>query len=118
MLTKGFFRLARNVSKYSEIAPQMGAVIAQKKPISVGFNKAKTAYPYNKHSTHAEISAVISSDRWDLTDCEIYIYRETNDGFPAMARPCEKCMKILKSCGIKKIYYTVSEYPFWKSERI
>jgi len=116
VLKKGFFRLARNVSKYSEVSPKMGAVISKKKPISIGFNKKKPSI--GNHSTHAEICALLTGGIFnDFSNCEIYVYREAN-GLPALARPCDKCMKKLREFGIKKVYYTVDESPYWKVEKL
>lgn len=116
-LKKGFFNLARNVSKHSTMSPKVGAVVVKKKPISVGFNKNKPIF--YRFSTHAEVNAILNAGGrfWELKDCEIYVYRERN-GLPALAKPCEKCMELIRKVGIKKIYYTVDEYPYWKVEKL
>ena len=124
LLRKGFFRLARNVSKYSNHRYKVGAVIAHKKPISVGFNIIKTHPRYSNPnitksiSIHAEASALLKSYDAIFKDSVIYIYRENLKGEPAIARPCRDCMKLLKNYGIKKIYYTIDRKPFWKEEKL
>jgi len=45
----------------------------------------------------------------------MYIYRESR-GKPALARPCEKCMEILRKAKIKEIIYTIDKYPYWRKE--
>ena len=118
------FKLAKNVSKYSNYPLQMGAVIVDKNhPIAVGFNIKKTHPTFaNPEITisgciHAEIRAIMNCG-FEVTGCDIYIYREHKDAVPALARPCEMCYNILKDYGIKRIFYTINEYPYYKVERI
>ena len=60
---------------------------------------------------HAETDALIPliKNKVDLTDATIFVYREHKDKSTALARPCERCMKLIKSCGIKTIYYTTED---------
>lgn len=37
-----------------------------------------------------------------------YVVRLRADGTPAMARPCENCIKMFKAYGIKEVVYTTS----------
>jgi len=120
----GYFRLARNISKYSNHRVRVGCVICRKKPIGVGSNKTKT-HPIHANpdtsirgSVHAELRAIINSSSDDLSGCKAYIYRETKGGKPALARPCSYCMSILYDTGIKTVYYTVPEFPFFRKERL
>jgi len=120
----GYFKLAKNASKHSTYKIRVGAVISNKKPIAVGFNKKKS-HPrfsnpeFNIHSCiHAEASAVINSGRIDLNNYIIYIYREKKNRVPANARPCKECLKLLKEVGIRKIYYSIDEKPFYRMEKI
>lgn len=121
LFKKGYFFLARNVSKYSNMDKKLGAVIVRKKPISIGFNVDKSHPVMNGWSwtTHAECRAIYNAGWFGKTDgCSIYVYREHADGTPALARPCEKCIGLLTFMGIKKMYYTVNEYPYWKCEKL
>ena len=115
------FRLAKNISKHSEYHIKMGAVLVRHgKPLSVGFNKIKSHTKwsvYPRQTIHAEVSALISSGVTDLRGCTMFIYRERN-GNPAMARPCSNCMKVLKSFGIRRIYYTTNTYPYFEVEKV
>lgn len=119
-----YFNLAKEVSKYSDHRVKVGCVIVKKKPIGIACNRNKThpkyANPYKdiRGAIHAEIRAVINSGVDDLDNCSAYVYRETKDGIPAMARPCEFCYKFLKDLGIRKIYYTINEYPFFRMEYV
>ena len=116
-----YFKLARNEAKKSSYRIQVGAVLVNKKPIVKGFNKLKThprfANPesYIKLSVHAEIDCLRQMKFQDTDRLSIYVYRES-DGKPAMSRPCKDCMNELKLAGIRKIFYSVPIWPFWKME--
>lgn len=105
-----FFNLAKKLSYKSDYhSHRLGAVIVRGgEVIGVGFNKRKT-HPMSHtrfNNIHAELSAVLSAGLEDLKGCAIYVYRETKQGQPAMARPCEHCMKLLKQLSISKVYYS------------
>lgn len=122
-LNIGYFHLARNISKYSDHRVKVGAVISNKKPIAAASNKVRTHPRYanpdnNRGSVHAEVRAIINSGKRNLTGYNIYVYRETKRGYPALARPCEHCLGILEDVGIRKVYYTIDKYPYWKVEYI
>lgn len=123
LLNIGYFQLARTMSRHSDCKIKVGAVIANKKPISASFNTFKThpkysnPYETNVGSIHAEIRAVILSGQ-DLKGGSIYVYREYKTGKPAMSRPCRLCMEVLKEAGIKKVYYTIGKKPYFRLERL
>ena len=117
----GYLKLARNVSQYSTYKYRVGAVIAKKKPVSVGFNivKSHPMYSNNLRTTvHAEMNAILNSDCENLIGATIFVFRADRNGFPAIARPCEDCLKTLKKYGIKKMTYSINEYPYYRTERI
>lgn len=106
----GWFRLAKSAAECSDHPTyQMGAVIADKRPVSVGCNLMKTHPSYAAgekwYTIHAEMKALISAD-FDVKGCDIFIYREDAEGNPAMAKPCNECLKVLIEAGIKRVYYT------------
>lgn len=121
ILDKGFFRLARNASLNSNHRYKVGCVIVvHGRPVSVGWNVIKThpTYTNEEHpSIHAEVKAIINA-RCDVTGGVAYVYRETRDGLPAIARPCDMCYNVLVEAGIKNVYYTVVCFPYWAKERI
>lgn len=116
------FRLAKNISKYSDYKIRVGAVICDKsRPISVGYNKNKFHPKYStelKRTIHAEAAAIISSGKDIMKGATVFVYRENKKGRPALARPCINCMKLLQEFGVKKIFYTTNEYPYFNVERI
>ena len=109
MKTK-FFELAKKLSnKANHPQYKLGCVIVRGNEIvSIGFNELKThpksVTPYKQ--LHAEINAILSVDRKELNGCEVYMYREHQDGSLALSKPCQYCHAILESVGIEKIYYT------------
>lgn len=112
------FWRARKESKLSDVSTPVGAVITNGgRVISYGHNKDKS-HPLvkNKYSIHAEIDAILSRryHTGSLEGATIYVYRETCSGDPAMARPCESCMRLIIEAGIRKVYYTINKYPYYK----
>ena len=121
ILNKGFFQLARNASLNSEHRVKIGCVIAlHGKPVSVGWNVVKTHPVYTRNSLresiHAEIKVVIAA-QCDLRGGVAYVYREIKH-MPALARPCNFCASVLKEVGIKSVFYTIGNEPYWKKERL
>ena len=105
-----YFQIAKRMAKFSNHPDhQMGACVAYKaRPLGFGFNSTKTHSKSNtKYRTiHAELSAILNCHRQDLAGSDIYIYRETKNGTLGISKPCKDCYKLIKSLGIKNIYYT------------
>lgn len=85
--------------------------------VSKGFNKMKTHTFQNLHNKrskyqtpapriHAEIDALIYSRYNDLSGCEVFVYRELQDGTLGNCKPCKSCTSAMIAAGIKHIYYT------------
>lgn len=53
---------------------------------------------------HAEFRLATKLDHGAI----VFVARVRRDGSFGMARPCRDCRRILKSRGVKKVYYTVS----------
>jgi|SRR5690349_2744616 len=120
------FRLAKRISEKSNMNPKVGAVLHLDKQTLTGYNKEKTHPKFanpEKHirkSLHAELDCLSKCEVFPdvMADWEIYVYREVH-GKPAMARPCNHCMKFIRESGIiSRIYYTIPHEPFWESEEI
>ena len=114
------FRFAIEASRKSSMDTKVGACLVVGKSTYKGHNQEKThtvfANPniHTRLSLHAEIVCLLKAGG-TVDHGFIYIYREVN-GKPALAKPCDQCMPILKISGVKKIFYSTSHYPFWKEE--
>ena len=42
----------------------------------------------------------------------LYIARSRRDGSVGCAKPCKRCVASMKSMGVKKAYYTITEYEY------
>lgn len=116
-----FFNAAKHISKLSDHRVPMGCVVVKNhRIISSGYNSQTKCHgkqaladkeyfkTNSKGPVHAEFSALnyLLNQKIDLSNSIIYVYREHKDGSLAMARPCPRCMALIKKCGIKKIRYT------------
>ena len=115
-----FFKAAKTISKLSDHKQKVGCVVINKhRIISSGYNSNTKRHKMQAvidkerfgcdcdgkiHSETAALLPMIKSNV-DLSRASIYVFREHKDGTIAMARPCSGCMKLIKMCGIKNIYY-------------
>lgn len=123
LLSIGYFKLARGVSLLSDHRVKVGAVLSKKVPLIACSNKTVSHPKYAngldyRATLHAEIRCLLHTQHTDRNGSVIYVYRETKNQEPALAKPCAFCMEALKEAGIKKVYFTISEYPFYSWERI
>lgn len=113
-----FLRLAKNVSKHAQFRVRIGAVLVTNgHPICVGFNKTKYNSKFShlqEQSLHAEMVCLKTSGRAYIDKSSIFVYRESKDGIPAMAKPCKNCQKLLKNFGVKRMIYSVGYYPYFE----
>lgn len=113
-----FFQIARVISRMSTHHRfKVGALIVHKnKLVSAGTNSNKS-HPVQKrydkargfkthHGCHAEVRAILNSKLDTLTDCTVYVYRETKNGTLGNSRPCPACLKMIRDYDIKTICYT------------
>lgn len=116
--------LAKKESLKSEFKHQLGACIVKGgRVLSVGHNSIRhlsTGKKYSKweSSLHAERDACRKVEKENLKNAVIFIYRETADGNPALAYPCEHCYKMIKELGLKRIYFSQPEYPYYGEIRL
>ncbi len=85
-----------------------GAIIERGgKIISRGINALKSPdrneIPF---SIHAEVAAIKRAGHIDLSGATLYSARCTATRI-AMAKPCEKCMLVIRTTGIKEIVYSI-----------
>ena len=119
---RAYFAAAKAVSGLSDHPDyKIGAIVVSKhRIISSGHNSDIKTHPlqkkYNKyrfteeghHKCHAELSALLPliKNNVDLSNAYIYVYREHKNHHLACARPCPSCMKLIRDCGIKKVFYS------------
>lgn len=98
----------RYANKSDHVQHRIGSCVVKKgKIVSFGWNQRKThsksLHPYR--NLHAETHAILSTKE-DLTGASIYVFRENRQGRLACSKPCKYCEEMIRSKGIKKIYYT------------
>jgi len=111
-----------NKSYYKQ---KMGAVVFNKNQfISCGHNYANRSiashlskYRQWETSLHAEVIAVINA-KTDLRGTSIVVVRVNNNNEFRLAKPCPSCISYLKYVGIKKVYYSISSYPYLEQIKI
>ena len=119
---RAYFKAAKSVSELSDFKQQhIGAVaVYRHKIISSGFNSRKTnptqkrlnIYRFNADTpatVHAELSCLLpllNRKDIDFSNISLYVYREYKNGELALARPCASCEALIRSLGIRNIYYT------------
>ena len=123
---KAFFKCAEAISKLSDHRYKIGCVVVnQHKIISSGNNTHTKTHAFQAQLDrkkfncecagylHAEIDALLPlmKNKTDLTRATVYIFRRDKSEKLALARPCSRCMSVIKSLGIKKIKYT-TEYGY------
>lgn len=119
---KRFYKKAREASyRSNHYKTKIGAaIVIGNYVVADGCNREKShtrqhrydrkmSYHGSQAKLHAEIDALVSSGRVDLTGAEIYIYREDKTGSLANCRPCVSCTQALKDAGVKHVYYTNKE---------
>ena len=58
---------------------------------------------------HAEVALLRGYRRYDVEGSDVYILRLLRNGEVGMAKPCSKCEEYLRSMGIDRVFYTISE---------
>ena len=115
-----FARLASYFSDGSRPGRKMGSALALRKSVvAVGRNSFTRTHTIQgngvKPFIHAEIDVIVKRRHYDgLEKHDLYVYREDMYGMPALARPCPQCMKLIIAFGIKRIFYTIAEEPYYE----
>jgi deoxycytidylate deaminase len=116
--------VAKKIASLSDFKYQVGAVVFNKgRIISVGYNSTKThtkLMKYFSHATlHAECDAVLHCPNPDALDgASMIVYRTKKNGSPAMSKPCPMCRQIMFEYGIKKVYWSTDQFPFWDNAKV
>lgn len=116
--------MAQIMSDMSDHRCKIGCIIVDKhRVVSSGYNSNSKCHSiqakldsehFNCYCTgkiHAETDAIIPllKTKTDYSRATLYTYRQTKDGKLAIARPCPRCMKLIKQLGITKIKYTTND---------
>jgi deoxycytidylate deaminase len=119
-----FLQLAYKTAARSSEDFKLGAVLVRcGKPISMGYNKYNSTNKLVREffgfaTVHAECDAVYKAAGMDLRGCTIYVARARAFGEIGQSSPCTQCRVLLISKGVKKIVYSIPEFPFFAEERI
>ena len=128
---KAYFKAAKAISELSDIKQKIGCVVVYKhRIISSGYNHSKTCplqKQYNKyrfnveesilHSVHAETDALLpllKRKDIDFSHVSIYLYRQYKNGDLAPSRPCESCLALMRSLGVRHLYFTGNNKYFYE----
>jgi len=65
----------------------------------------KVGIPFKEY-LHAEVAAIVKCKNLHNA-YSIHVYRYSKEGAPMIAKPCPICESVIKSAGIKHIYFTV-----------
>lgn len=105
-------RLASKAALNSEHRQhRMGAVIVKGgRVLSTGYNQLRPSKLIGTNTLHAEAHAVLKllkdNRLHDLVGSDCYVTRFTRGGRVGMSRPCPHCMELLRSSGVRRVYFT------------
>ncbi len=91
---------------------KLGCVIVKGgRIVSSGFNRINvhnSRHNYRRYvcSIHAEQAAIRPNSSYD--GASLYVARIGRAGNYLLSKPCEHCLNLIKSVGIRKIFYTDS----------
>lgn len=118
---KSYFTAAKEESYRSDHHYKIGCVIVNgHKIISYGHNSNTKCHPLQAKAdidtfgvdcpgkVHAEFEALLPmiKSHQDLSHATVYVFRQHSNNCVALARPCSRCMSLIRRAGIKKIKYT------------
>ena len=117
------FRVAKNVATFSNYKVKMSAILIHHgKIISTGFNQIKSnpgQWSYgDKVSIHAEANCIKGCLKKNFEGATMIVYRESKgrNPMPRIARPCSECFDLCRKFGIRKVIYTVNDFPWFEIE--
>lgn len=119
-----YLNCAKAISKQSNHRHKIGCVVVNgHKIVSSGYNSDTKTLPIqaridSEHfncecsgKVHAETEALIYFIRHhiNLNGATLYTYREKKDGSYGCARPCPRCMQLIRLVGIRRLVYTTND---------
>ena len=112
-MTEGIIKKAIEECEQSTYKLALGAVIFKgNRILSSGHNEIRSSsisnkYKKFKNSLHAEQAAVLNIDWRRLKGASILVLKLSKvQKKLSNAKPCDMCLQLLKTIGIKKIYYS------------
>jgi deoxycytidylate deaminase len=111
--------IAVEEAKKSTHKQKMGCVLFDKKIIvSKGYNHAQKSvkhllpeYQRWPGSVHAEVETIRKAKK-SVVGMSMLIVRINKENQFRTAKPCVHCMSYLRKVKIKRIYYSISEFPY------
>lgn len=108
-----YLEIASKVAKKSTMAQQHGCILVYKsKVVSSGYNSCMDQH---KFSIHAEMDAINKAKKiltkHELKNCKLYVVRigQETMNFPLKySKPCPKCLRIISSVGIERVFYSIN----------
>jgi deoxycytidylate deaminase len=85
------------------------ALMKGQRCVSRGRNFYKKSHPKSKtiwNGIHAEFNCLHGLDPDKAKGCVIFVVRIMRNGELSMARPCDDCLELLNSYGVRAFYYT------------
>ena len=116
----GKFHIARQMALTSNEEHRLGAcVVKSGRVLGRGKNELNKTnwlvrHAFDYPTVHAEMSALVRLSPSDIRGSVLYVYRERKSHLPGLAKPCPRCSKVLHEFGIKRVYYTTNEFPFFE----
>lgn len=118
-----YFRAAEGMAALSNHRCKMGCVVVKgHRIISSGHNSATATHAFQARVDghyfrcdcagylHAETDALIPliNNKADLSQATLFVYRKMGER-AGMARPCPRCMGVIRKLGIRKISYSTPD---------
>lgn len=90
---------------------RVGAVVVKGgRILSYGHNQIRPSKELKTETIHAEEAAILqaikTSGITSLANSKLYVTRYTKAGAVGLSKPCVRCMGLIRSCGIRKVYYS------------
>ena len=93
---------------------RLGCVIVKGGAVlSTGHNQLRYTKQLKKPTLHAEADAILKvlkgQNQHLLVGAVMYVSRYTRGGNIGLAMPCSNCLALIRSVGIKTVFYTTDE---------
>ena len=114
-----FLQQAKKIANLSNERFKVGAIVTKgNRILGLGVNVNKTHPKSNGRfkTLHAEHSAILDAGLNELQGSTVYVFRSTKDTLPANSKPCPSCYKLLKEAGVKEVYFSLPEFPYYGVE--